>query len=140
LLCRRHGRLHHQATLARAILFDDRKVGENPDAGKGGIAPPHPPHHHESRTHHFTFRILPDRFFRIGELVGKDLATIQEFSLKFVVSAEKGLTEIEAALTHEDMTALAALGHRMKSAARMAGAQSFAELCQELEQGKHNAT
>jgi len=71
----------------------------------------------------------------LAKLVGNDPATIREFALKFIGSAERGVAEIEATLEQEDMPALAALGHRIKSAARMAGAMGFADLCQQLEQG-----
>ncbi len=76
----------------------------------------------------------------LAKMVGDDPATIREFAFKFLNSSEKGVAEIEAALEHEDMVALAALGHRIKSAARMAGAIRFADLCQELEQGKNGGS
>ena len=76
-------------------------------------------------------------FSVLSNLVGNDPKTLMEFSLKFIQSAEKGLAEIETALEHDDMATLAALGHRIKSAAGMAGAMGFADLCQQLEQGKN---
>jgi CheY-like chemotaxis protein/HPt (histidine-containing phosphotransfer) domain-containing protein len=76
----------------------------------------------------------------MAKMVGNDPATIREFAFKFLNSAEKGVAEIEAALECEDMAALAALGHRIKSAARMAGAIGFADLCQELELGKNGGS
>ncbi len=79
-------------------------------------------------------------FSVLAKLVGDDPATIREFALKFHQSAEKGIAEIEAALEHGDMAALAALGHRIKSAASMAGAKSFADLCQQLEHGKNGGS
>lgn len=78
-------------------------------------------------------------FSVLAKLVGNYPATLKEFALKFIDSAEKGVGEIEYALDQEDMAKLAALGHRIKSAARMAGAGGFADLCLELEKlGKDN--
>jgi CheY-like chemotaxis protein len=79
-------------------------------------------------------------FSALTKVVGDDPAMIKKFALKFLDSAEKGVAEIEAALEREDMVALAALGHRIKSAARMAGAIGFAGLCQELELGKNGGS
>ena len=79
-------------------------------------------------------------FSVLAKMVGDDPSTIREFSLKFLDSAKKGLTEIETALEHEDMATLTALGHRIKSAARMAGAKDFADLCQQLEQGRNGGS
>ena len=76
----------------------------------------------------------------LAKMVGNDPATIREFALKFLDSVEKGLAEIEAALEQEDRVGLAALGHRIKSAARIAGAMSFADLCQELEEARNGGS
>lgn len=73
-------------------------------------------------------------FSVLAGMVGDDPAKIRKFSLKFIESADKGMAEVEAALAQSDLAALAALGHRMKSAARMAGALGFADLCHSLEQ------
>ena len=51
------------------------------------------------------------------------------------------MTEVEAALERNDLAALGAFGHHIKSPARMAGAIGFADLCQTLEQyGKNGAS
>ena len=102
------------------------------------IAPPPPPSEDDksitlSNTELIDFSVL-------GKMVGNNPAMVKKFALKFLDSAEKGWVEINEALKHEDLTALAALGHRIKSAARMAGALSFADLCQELEQGKNGGS
>ena len=44
------------------------------------------------------------------------------------------MAEIEDALARADLAVLAAVGHRIKSAARTVGAMEFANLCQALEQ------
>lgn len=72
----------------------------------------------------------------LAKMVGNDPAKIRKFSLKFLESAEKGMAEIETALEKNDMAALTALGHRIKSAARSVGAIGFADLCHALEQLK----
>jgi len=89
-----------------------------------------------SENHLTNFDSDPIDFSVLAKLVGNDPATLKEFALKFIHSAEKGVSEIESAIECEDMVALAALSHRIKSAARMAGAMSFANLCQQLELGK----
>lgn len=43
------------------------------------------------------------------------------------------MAEIEIALVNVDLKSIAALGHRLKSAALTVGALSFAEYCKELE-------
>ncbi len=72
----------------------------------------------------------------LEKILGSDPARIDKFSRKFLLSAQQGLAEIEAALQQENMLELAALGHRNKSPARTVGALGFAELCQSLEQFK----
>nr|WP_315477071.1 response regulator [uncultured Undibacterium sp.] len=52
---------------------------------------------------------------------------------KFVNSARKGLLDLEAAKTAQDLDQLAALGHSLKSSARTVGANGFADLCHALE-------
>ncbi|MFZ6801055.1 response regulator [Undibacterium sp. Di24W] len=52
---------------------------------------------------------------------------------KFVNSARKGLLDLEAAKTSQDMEQMAALGHSLKSSARTVGANGFADLCHALE-------
>ena len=74
----------------------------------------------------------------LASMVGKEPAKIRKFALKYLVSAQEGLDEIETALKSGDMTALAALGHRIKSPSRTVGAQGFANLCQALEKCKRN--
>lgn len=70
----------------------------------------------------------------LAKMVGNDPAKIRKFSLKFLESTERGMVEIETALEKNDWAALAALGHRIKSAAGSVGAIGFADLCHALEQ------
>jgi PAS domain S-box-containing protein len=79
-------------------------------------------------------------FSILAKSVGNDPATIKKFSFKFLDSAEKGFAEIEAALAQGDKVKLAMLGHRIKSAARISGALSFADLCEALEHGKEDTS
>ena len=72
--------------------------------------------------------------FRVlAELVGGNRLKMREFAHKFLASARQGMAEVETAVECKDMAALGALGHHIKSPARMAGATSFADLCQTLE-------
>jgi PAS domain S-box-containing protein len=70
----------------------------------------------------------------LAKMLNHDPEKIRLFANKFLESADKGMGEIESALARADLAALAALGHRIKSAARTVGATGFAELCQALEQ------
>ena len=72
-------------------------------------------------------------FTVLAELVGDNKLKMREFALKFLASARKDLVEVEAALERKDLASLGALGHHIKSPARMTGAMGFADLCQILE-------
>lgn len=72
----------------------------------------------------------------LKKMMGSDPVRVHKFALKFVQAAQQGLHEIEDVLKQENMTALAALGHRNKSPARTVGAFGFANMCQALEQFK----
>jgi CheY-like chemotaxis protein len=77
----------------------------------------------------------------LAELVGGDRRKMREFALKFLASARQDMAEVEAALERGDVAALRALGHHIKSPARMAGAIGLADLCQALEDhGKSGAS
>ncbi|MBI2286154.1 MAG: Hpt domain-containing protein, partial [Nitrosomonadales bacterium] len=52
----------------------------------------------------------------------------------FLASARQDMAEVEAALERKDLAALGALGHHIKSPARMAGAMGFANLCEALQE------
>ncbi|OGA30519.1 MAG: hypothetical protein A2W81_01305, partial [Betaproteobacteria bacterium RIFCSPLOWO2_12_61_14] len=69
----------------------------------------------------------------LAELVGGNRLKMREFALKFLASARQDMAEVEAALEREDLAALDALGHHIKSPARMAGAIGFANLCEALQ-------
>ena len=72
-------------------------------------------------------------FAVLAELVGGDRPKMREFARKFLASARQDMTEVEAALERKNLAVLCALGHHLKSPARMAGAMGFAHLCQALE-------
>ncbi|MEI7759372.1 MAG: ATP-binding protein [Thermoleophilia bacterium] len=69
----------------------------------------------------------------LGKLLNNDPAKMQQFTDQFLQTARAAAAEIEAAYRRRDPTAIAALGHKHKSAAASIGATSFATLCQELE-------
>lgn len=70
----------------------------------------------------------------LDELVGGNKLKMREFALKFLASARQDVAKVEAALERKDMAALDALGHHIKSPARMAGAIGFATLCEALQE------
>ena len=72
----------------------------------------------------------------LAKSVGDDPAKIRKFAIKFLESTQKGMAVIDTALERNDLAALAASGHRLKSSARVVGALGFADLCQALEQCK----
>jgi HPt (histidine-containing phosphotransfer) domain-containing protein len=69
-----------------------------------------------------------------------DPLKVKKFALKFLLSAQQGLQEIETALEKEDLATLAALGHRNKSPAKTVGALAYAELCLGLEHFKNDGS
>lgn len=64
---------------------------------------------------------------------GDDTANHFKWLNKFIVRADETLKEIEMAQQRMDLTHICRLGHRLKSPARLVGADCFAELCQRLE-------
>jgi PAS domain S-box-containing protein len=69
----------------------------------------------------------------LAKALGNDPALIARFAAKFLATSREGVGEMKAALGKNDLAGLAALGHRLKSAARQVGARQFAELCATLE-------
>lgn len=65
-----------------------------------------------------------------------DPIQMHKYFVLFVESTKESMREMEIALNNADLTTVAALGHRVKSAAQTVGATSFAEYCKELESFK----
>jgi PAS domain S-box-containing protein len=85
--------------------------------------------HTEASLHEITyidFAVLAKFFNNAPEKVAK-------FAKKFVESVQKGMLEFDDACTKNDLNELCALGHKLKSSARTVGANSFADLCEQLE-------
>jgi two-component system, sensor histidine kinase and response regulator len=61
---------------------------------------------------------------------------VRKYALMFAESMSMTMQEIDVAQASEDLAALAALGHRAKSAAATVGALGFARHCQALQQFK----
>jgi EAL domain-containing protein (putative c-di-GMP-specific phosphodiesterase class I)/DNA-binding response OmpR family regulator/HPt (histidine-containing phosphotransfer) domain-containing protein len=74
----------------------------------------------------------------LGKFFSKAPEKVAIFAEKFIVSARKGMTEIDEAYQSNNLDELCALGHRLKSSARTVGANGFADLCHNLEQLKHD--
>ena len=68
--------------------------------------------------------------------VGNDPAKIAKYTTRFIETSRDTLSEMQAALAHEDLPTLSALGHRLKSAARTVGAMRFGDICQQIESPK----
>lgn len=76
----------------------------------------------------------------LAALVGNKPEKIKKFALKFIESAKEGVEELAQARSSENLTELAALGHRLKSSARTVGALAFADVCHDLEQLGHGGS
>lgn len=73
----------------------------------------------------------------LAKMVGNEPEKIGKFANKFLDSARQTLAEIDAAHANQDLAALCALGHRLKSSARTVGALPFGDTCHALEELKH---
>lgn len=65
--------------------------------------------------------------------VGEDRDNIRKYLFLFLDAARDGMAEIDAALAGGDLARASSVAHRIKSAARTVGANSFAAVCAELE-------
>jgi CheY-like chemotaxis protein len=74
----------------------------------------------------------------LSELVGGERQKMRDLAQKFLLLAQSGMGDIDAALRRNDLAALSALGHHHKGPARMIGAIEFAKLCQALEKQAQN--
>jgi PAS domain S-box-containing protein len=72
----------------------------------------------------------------LSTLLNHNPEKIQKFAIKFIQSSEQGLNDLDTAVEQANFTVIAEIGHRMKSPARTVGANSFADLCNLLEQCK----
>jgi signal transduction histidine kinase/HPt (histidine-containing phosphotransfer) domain-containing protein len=59
---------------------------------------------------------------------------VRRYARLFADAIPETLVELQGTLARKDLPALADLGHRLKSSARMVGAMGFATLCQSLEE------
>lgn len=69
----------------------------------------------------------------LDTLVNHDAAKFRKFALLFISSVETVLTEVDTAITQEDLATLAAMGHRAKSTALNVGAAEFSQQCLLME-------
>ena len=69
----------------------------------------------------------------LTSLVGDNPGIHKRFLEKFLVNAEKQVSEIALAAAAGDTTTLANIAHTLKSGARSVGAQRLGGLCQALE-------
>jgi HPt (histidine-containing phosphotransfer) domain-containing protein len=76
----------------------------------------------------------------LSQAVGGNEKKILRYANLFVESIPETLAELQATLNSGDMEALADLGHRLKSSARMVGAMGFADMCQSLEGFRNEGT
>jgi CheY-like chemotaxis protein/HPt (histidine-containing phosphotransfer) domain-containing protein len=69
----------------------------------------------------------------LATLLGDDLPKVRKFAVKFLLSSQEGVRDMEAALVRGEVQAVRELGHRIKSAARSVGAFRMGDLCEDLE-------
>lgn len=74
----------------------------------------------------------------LARQLGNNPEKLIRYARKFVTSVHQGLEDMQQASSLEDMQALSALGHKLKSSARTVGAHVFAAYCEELEQLRRN--
>lgn len=72
----------------------------------------------------------------LRSLVGDDPAVLRDFLADFHRTLERLAAELRAAFARGDLSAVAALAHKLKSSARAAGAQQLAALCERLEHSR----
>ena len=65
---------------------------------------------------------------------GGNADKMRKYALMFLDASSDGLADIDDAIARADLVRVAAIGHRMKSAARAVGALDFADSCAQLEQ------
>jgi CheY-like chemotaxis protein/HPt (histidine-containing phosphotransfer) domain-containing protein len=70
---------------------------------------------------------------RLSDLVGDNMSINQTLLEKFLVAAGSQVSEIGVAAAARDFKTVAALAHKLKSAARSMGALALGELCQQME-------
>lgn len=70
----------------------------------------------------------------LDALVGHDAAKFHKFARLFIHSMETVMAEVDGAIAQEDLSILAAMGHRAKSTALNIGATAFSQQCLLMEQ------
>jgi two-component system, sensor histidine kinase and response regulator len=73
----------------------------------------------------------------LADTLGGDPAQVRKYVLLFLETTKEGLIEIDVLLNLADLESIAAVGHRIRSAALTVGALRFADLCKMLEQLRH---
>lgn len=69
----------------------------------------------------------------LANSLGLRVEQIHKFTQLFIQTARNELLELEKAIHAQDLSAIAKIGHRMKSSSSTIGAYQFAELCKILE-------
>jgi CheY-like chemotaxis protein/HPt (histidine-containing phosphotransfer) domain-containing protein len=72
----------------------------------------------------------------LAATVNNDREKVDRFARLFVRSTRDGLDQAARALAEENVAQVSEIAHRLKSSARAVGANSFAELCLDLEKLK----
>jgi len=75
----------------------------------------------------------------LGEIFADDRGAQQELWQKFVSQMDEELVEIETAYRQRDIDQVRFHSHKLKSSARMVGANQLADLCFTLETAAHDA-
>jgi signal transduction histidine kinase/CheY-like chemotaxis protein/HPt (histidine-containing phosphotransfer) domain-containing protein len=69
----------------------------------------------------------------LASLLGDDPQKVRKFAVKFLLSSQEGIRDIEVALARGEVQAVREVGHRIKSAALSVGAFRMADMCGNLE-------
>ena len=89
----------------------------------------------QTKTQHSQFKSAIDLTV-LAELVQQSSEKMEKFALKFCESAKQGLDELTKALSENQLSAVNAIGHKLKSSSSTVGADQFAHLCATLEKLK----
>jgi CheY-like chemotaxis protein/HPt (histidine-containing phosphotransfer) domain-containing protein len=118
---------HLFATLAKWLRKSDASGGDVALAPAGDSAAAASAHDSVSKDADIDFDVL-------RKLVKNNPDKMRMFVKLFMDGADKGMSDIDAALLASDGAALAGVGHRVKSSARSIGAAGFGDLCHSLEE------
>jgi len=74
----------------------------------------------------------------LAEILGIKVDQVYKFTEMFIQSAKGEFEALEKAISTQDLSSIASIGHRLKSSSSTVGANQFAEQCKILESFKNS--